>query len=132
MNIDPLYEAARKTGGQLSFTLNVPIGGGKDGGVLGDAIPYPGDDVYVFSQDFQQVWWYGHLFRFEPNHQAVMLRAVCTAWEEGFEFVTEDQLKMMAGTKKGVRQVFAGHPALDNWFVHTKDGRGFTIRTPRR
>jgi hypothetical protein len=134
MNLDPLYEAARKTGGQLSFNLSVPINPPtrNDVGTAYDAMPYPGSDIFVFSFDFQQVWWYGHLYRFNVD-QAAMVRAIFSAREDGHESVMEDQLLRLVGAKKSsVRQVFDGHPALDEWIVHSPDARAFSIRFPKR
>ena len=74
MEINPLIEAARKTGGRLFFTLSVPMD--EDGKPPGNAEETPQTSPAAESQqcshspNFECVNWHGKIFNFTGSEKS--------------------------------------------------------------
>ncbi|WP_029629925.1 hypothetical protein [Zavarzinella formosa] len=129
MELNPLIEAARKTGGRLFVTLSVPMD--EDGKPPGGDDESPGPPMAEsqkcsHSPNFECVNWYGKIFNF-TGKQSQIVAALWSARENGTPFLRQEGLLLEADCDSvHLMSLFARHPAWGTMIQRgNRHGGGF-------
>lgn len=128
MNINPLIDLAKKTGGQVAMCVIVPISGMKSLGAVQHASTapepdFPGDKAYAASADYSVLWWFGTKYFIPEVKQRMILRLMIEAWENGADEVPEVNLCKHTGVLSIV-SAFRSSPIFGSVIVPCADDQG--------
>ncbi|WP_020475212.1 hypothetical protein [Zavarzinella formosa] len=116
MNPNPLFEAARKSGGTMFLGVCLPLDGSQipPGKPPSPGTPGPSGedpDRAIPGPGFASVAWFGRVYHFTPLQRPIV-SVLFHAWENGTPCVDQVTLLDHAGAEsKKLRDLFAKHPA---------------------